>query len=258
MIFHEFIIQRWKSPRFRVIAGKTKPKGNGYYDTDGIWHKTWVKISTGIVLKGYQWTILSICSIAPTNDDNRFGIGTTFQSKNGVNETEDTTAPLADTTSSLAQTAKTATANALPPPGPPAKKAKGTPVDRQQFHCKLCNINTTSEQLLQSHYNGAKHAKQLRAQFFTGTPDEAAAALQAISTSGAKTAESDVADGSSASITSKSECTEINSKYAAYRTPSGQFYCPTCNLSLTSESQLKQHLESKKHNRQVQEKKKAK
>lgn len=32
-----------------------------------------------------------------------------------------------------------------------------------------------------------------------------------------------------------------------FRTPSGQFYCPTCNVSLNSENQFLQHLESKKH-----------
>lgn len=26
----------------RVIAGKGKPKGSGYYDKEGVWHKTWV------------------------------------------------------------------------------------------------------------------------------------------------------------------------------------------------------------------------
>lgn len=34
------------------------------------------------------------------------------------------------------------------------------------------------------------------------------------------------------------------------RTPSGQFYCKTCNVTLDTEMNFKQHLESKKHRRQ--------
>ena len=34
-----------------------------------------------------------------------------------------------------------------------------------------------------------------------------------------------------------------------YRTPSGQYYCSACNLSLNSESQFTQHCDSKKHKR---------
>ena len=29
--------------------------------------------------------------------------------------------------------------------------------------------------------------------------------------------------------------------YSAFRTPSGQYYCPACNLSLNSDSQFGQH-----------------
>jgi Zinc-finger double-stranded RNA-binding len=32
-----------------------------------------------------------------------------------------------------------------------------------------------------------------------------------------------------------------------YRTPSGQFYCGTCDLTVVSENLMLQHLDSKKH-----------
>ena len=35
--------------------------------------------------------------------------------------------------------------------------------------------------------------------------------------------------------------------YSAFRTPSGQYYCAACNLSLNSDSQFGQHQTSKKH-----------
>lgn len=34
---------------------------------------------------------------------------------------------------------------------------------------------------------------------------------------------------------------------SVFRTPSGYFYCKLCNLSLNSEIQFKQHLNSKNH-----------
>lgn len=32
-----------------------------------------------------------------------------------------------------------------------------------------------------------------------------------------------------------------------FRTPSGQYYCPVCNISLNSEHQFGEHKQSKKH-----------
>lgn len=35
--------------------------------------------------------------------------------------------------------------------------------------------------------------------------------------------------------------------YSIYRTPSGNFYCALCNLSVNSENQFVQHMASRKH-----------
>lgn len=198
--------------------------------------------------------VLLIRSPIPKNDDNpRFGIGTSFYTNSELNATKVPPVTCGNQDLSKPQ---------VPPPEltaavSPSKKAKVAPGERQLFYCKLCDISTTSEQLLQMHYNGAKHERKLRAQFFGGSPAEAAAALVAINTSGANRTEA--VDGK---IAEKSaivgNVTEPNSNptFYAYRTPSGQFYCPTCDISITSDTQLKQHLESKKHIRRMQEKKK--
>uniref|UniRef100_T1IPM5 C2H2-type domain-containing protein n=1 Tax=Strigamia maritima TaxID=126957 RepID=T1IPM5_STRMM len=35
--------------------------------------------------------------------------------------------------------------------------------------------------------------------------------------------------------------------FSMFRTPSGKYYCSTCNITLNSESQFSQHFDSKKH-----------
>lgn len=94
---------------------------------------------------------------------------------------------------------------------------------KSAFYCKLCNIYATSQQLLELHFIGAKHKKKMKLQTVIPTPDGI----------------------------------QVDSQFSANRTPSGLFYCRCCDLTLTSDSQLKLHFESKKHNKMSQEKKKA-
>lgn len=97
-------------------------------------------------------------------------------------------------------------------PSPP-KKSKESML-HAQFHCDLCDISTTNQQLLDLHFNGAKHAKKLKQQTALGIVDET---------------------------------NVVSSKFSANRTPSGLFYCPACDITVTSENCLKNHFQSKKH-----------
>lgn len=94
---------------------------------------------------------------------------------------------------------------------------------KSAFYCKLCNIYATSQQLLELHFIGAKHKKKMKLQTVIPTKDG----------------------------------NQVDSQFSANRTPSGLFYCSCCDLTVTSDSQLKLHFESKKHNKMLQEKKKA-
>lgn len=40
---------------------------------------------------------------------------------------------------------------------------------------------------------------------------------------------------------------DLTGDLSVYRTPSGSYYCPACNLSTNSEPQYRQHLTSKNH-----------
>ena len=46
---------------------------------------------------------------------------------------------------------------------------------------------------------------------------------------------------------SSDSAADCSPEMSIYRTPSGQFYCSPCNLSVNSESQFVQHRSSKKH-----------
>lgn len=39
--------------------------------------------------------------------------------------------------------------------------------------------------------------------------------------------------------------------YSIYRTPTGSYYCKTCNITLSTELMFVQHLGSKKHSKNV-------
>lgn len=145
---------------------------------------------------------------------NRFNIGLSFVKapEPPATDEETVTAETIATTSAVAAVVATAAPIVAP-------KVKA-PAGNTPFYCKLCDVSTTSQHLMDLHNNGAKHAKKIRMQTtFDG------------------------AEGG-------------DSKFSANRTPSGLFYCPNCDITVTSEIQLKQHFESKKHVKRAQESKK--
>lgn len=122
-------------------------------------------------------------------------------------------------------------------------------------YCEICNISVTSEIHMKLHLNGQKHAKKLR---LLGAPphaDENDTVSQCIMSMKSlinpavspkkKTKPNDngVADGT-ASSNAAAKC-----DYSVYRTPSGQYYCQVCDITVVSEVLLSQHFESKQHYR---------
>ncbi|KYB27100.1 Zinc finger matrin-type protein 3-like Protein [Tribolium castaneum] len=106
------------------------------------------------------------------------------------------------------------------------------PVESVGFRCELCNITTTCQEQLESHYNGQKHRKKLKQQAMEGVPV-----------------------GSPHDSILTSVLTADAGDCSVYRTPSGQYYCQTCNCSSNSEVQFKQHLHSKNHLKKASQKK---
>ncbi|XP_043262430.1 zinc finger protein 346-like isoform X1 [Colletes gigas] len=92
------------------------------------------------------------------------------------------------------------------------------------LRCDLCGVSANRQDQLETHKRGARHLRMLK---LNGLPVPESA--------------------------NENECTPVAPgpiDYSICRTPSGQYYCAPCNLSLNSESTFAQHVESKKHKNQ--------
>jgi matrin type zinc finger protein 3 len=86
------------------------------------------------------------------------------------------------------------------------------------FFCDICCVNATSQPQLDTHLQGKVHRSKVeRSKTFP------------------------------ASKQIEKESFVKKDNFSIYRTPSGQFYCSTCNVCVNTESQFGQHLESRKH-----------
>ncbi|XP_050299523.1 zinc finger protein 346-like isoform X12 [Anthonomus grandis grandis] len=126
---------------------------------------------------------------------------------------------------------------------PPSKKKKKDPVNPKEFHCEVCNINTTCQEQLNTHFMGQKHVKKLKQLGLENHTTKRKSIEESVLVADFPTIPSVVA-------------LELNINVAAHRTPSGDYYCPTCNLSLNSEVQFLQHMKSKGHGKKLAQKKK--
>ncbi|CAB3360952.1 Hypothetical predicted protein [Cloeon dipterum] len=119
--------------------------------------------------------------------------------------------------------------------------SKAPPDKSLKVYCDVCDCFTTSEEQMQNHLKGSRHQKKWAAK------QKAQANLpQGIFLEEAAPKEPSI----NAVI---KELKQVGKKAAAatdmsnYRTPSGNYYCSICNLSVNSESQFKSHSDSKKH-----------
>ncbi|XP_058798782.1 zinc finger matrin-type protein 3-like [Phymastichus coffea] len=89
------------------------------------------------------------------------------------------------------------------------------------LRCEICGISANRQDQLDTHKRGAKHIKMMKQLGLPLTDEETGLA------------------------------SSNNIDYSIYRTPSGQYYCAPCNMSLNSEITFGQHMESKKHRNKV-------
>lgn len=104
-------------------------------------------------------------------------------------------------------------------------------------YCEICGVSVTSEITQKKHLSGAKHAKKLRQ---LGEPPYSEAPH---SLSQCVSDEKPIAHPKSNAIESSTSSID----FSVFRTPSGQYYCQVCDLSVTSEVTLSQHFASKRH-----------
>ncbi|XP_013114947.1 zinc finger protein 346 [Stomoxys calcitrans] len=202
-----------------VISQRAKPAGAGFYNNEG----KWVRLST---------------KANPKSADRRFGIGEQFQAVD--NNTVTTT-----TTSDDATIAPEVTNNPLNTAEQtevrPPKIPKVDESDSNLF-CALCRVSVTSALQMTMHLSGAKHQKKLKASGVELTnTGHAPSSTSADLVSNAAFIRDNVLN--SVIKEDKPDPTDLS----MYRTPSGQYYCKTCNITITNLNALEQHLKGKRH-----------
>lgn len=197
-----------------VLSQRSKPSGAGYYNNEG----KWVRLST----KAF-----------PKSADRRFGIGEQFLYSSNDNVT--TTTANESSNSVINSPTQTPEENAA---AKPPKIPKMNEHDPNLF-CAVCNVSATSALQMTMHLTGAKHQKKLKASGveITNTGHAPSSTTAANSNQNADNLLNSVINEL------KPDTTDLS----MYRTPSGQYYCQTCNLTITNLSSLQKHLEGKRH-----------
>ena len=133
---------------------------------------------------------------------------------------------------------------------PETKKIKG---DRPSLFCEVCSLTLTSETHAKEHYNGKRHKKNSKKR---GSQCPDSSKHFCCNLCGVSTTSQDQLDRHLNGKIHKAKESKLatcdsdkiyNKDFNIYRTPSGQYYCSTCNVSVNSENQFVQHRQSKKH-----------
>ncbi|XP_064598802.1 zinc finger matrin-type protein 3-like [Liolophura sinensis] len=141
-------------------------------------------------------------------------------------------------------------------------------MEGSKFTCFVCNVHVTSQGQLTSHLNGSRHKTKLRiqqrgaqslrgrwsnnkqeARCFTGGGGGGAG--EGNSLPAGIRYDSPGADYQQGTTDSNwyqpSPAKKSRRDFSNYRTPSGKYYCSTCNVTLNAEGQFAQHIDSKRH-----------
>ncbi|XP_049825211.1 zinc finger matrin-type protein 3 [Aethina tumida] len=128
----------------------------------------------------------------------------------------------------------------------PSKSKTGAaqkPGLQSKFHCDFCNVGATCLQQLEMHLRGQKHLKKLK-QLGINVAADAGGAAEGLSEATASCSNSTLLQIGGGG----------NDILAAYRTPTGHYYCQNCDLTLNSEMHFKLHLNGKGHHKKIQQK----
>jgi len=108
-----------------------------------------------------------------------------------------------------------------------------------KFYCDLCKVGAPSQAQMDMHLNGKSHKAKMKKSMGGLLNNDLPSISKRV-----KLKEDILA----AATKNKPQQTFLKrTDYSAFRTPSGQYYCAACNVSLNSESQFGQHQTSKKH-----------
>lgn len=225
-----------------VIAQRTKPSGAGFYNSEGKWVRTGTK------------------TVPNATKDRRFGIAESFKfienmasnenlvsDQKSPSDATETITSAADTTTNTESEVKTQVGNL-----PKKSTSNANPNHDPALFCSICNISVTSAVQMTTHITGSKHMKKLKLsglEPITTTvdninPDPNPETLDT----------TPVADNVLLSAI-KDEVKPNLPDLSMFRTPSGQYYCKTCNTSMPTMPVLEQHLKGKRHLKKLTEEK---
>lgn len=109
-----------------------------------------------------------------------------------------------------------------------------------KFFCDLCKVGAPSQQQMDMHLNGKNHMSKMKKSMGGVSNDDLDTISKRIKLKG----------NILAAVSKPKPIFNSGKKrtdYSVFRTPSGQYYCAACNISLNSENQFAQHQMSKKH-----------
>lgn len=121
-------------------------------------------------------------------------------------------------------------------------------IDPKRF-CSVCNISVSSESQMLSHLEGIKHAKKLKALNMPPYVKPGDTILAALNNIIATKPPIIVHHNPPAVLAQKTATVQVPPKIdiSIYRTPSGSFYCSSCNMTVTDENNFQVHLNSQNH-----------
>lgn len=219
-----------------VIAQKAKPSGAGYYNSEG----KWVRTGTKVVSTQYK--------------DRSFGIGEPFRyaeilasNENANKDVPQSSPPI---TTSLADTTTDGDLKPNKTAGNNKTVLTNTTDQDPSLFCSICKVSVTSAVQMTMHLSGSKHMKKLK---LSGI-DPTAVVVSTDEPQSVTVPQTSIVDNVLFSAI-KDEIKTDPTDLSMYRTPSGQYYCKTCNISMSHLPGLEQHLKGKRHLKKLTEEK---
>jgi len=110
-----------------------------------------------------------------------------------------------------------------------------------KFWCDLCKVGAPSQTQIDMHLNGKSHKSRMKRSMGGVANDDLQAIQKRVQL------KDSIFKLSNKVVSIPSHTRRKGPDLSVYRTPSGQYYCAACNISLNSEPQFAQHQVSKNH-----------
>lgn len=121
-------------------------------------------------------------------------------------------------------------------------------IDGAVFECKMCSVQVTCNEQLQSHLNGAKHKGKLRSLEKAADTNRGKWGVRGRGRGRGRGGYAGFTGEEHNVVTIQTQQSRKRGRdYSNFRTPSGSYYCSICNVTVNGENQFAQHMDSRKH-----------